>query len=131
MDIFDLFATDSKLETEGRWVPLGKDAEVLVARTGNDKFNAKIKYLLKKHSVDLKDSSKENLDLLEKLMQEAAADTILLGWKGLTYQGEVLEYNRENALKLLAVKDFRARINSISEDMSGYLAKQQEEQGND
>ena len=39
--IFLTFSLPTKLETEGRWVPLGKDAEVLVARTGNDKFNAK------------------------------------------------------------------------------------------
>lgn len=131
MDIFELFATDSKLETEGRWVNIGKDAKVLVARSGNDKFNARMKYLLKKNGVDLQDNSRENLDLVEKLFLDATAEAVLLGWEGLTYQREPLTYSKENALKLLAVKDFRNKIVKLSEEMSGYLVADQEEQGND
>lgn len=131
MDIFELFATDSKLETEGRWVNLGKAAKVLVARAGNDKFNARMKHLLKKNGVDLQDNSRENLDLVEKLFLDATAEAVLLGWEGLTYQKEPLAYSKENALKLLAVKDFRNKIVKLSEEMSGYLVADQEEQGND
>jgi len=130
MDIFDLYATDAKLEVEGRWVNLGKNTKVLVARAGNDNFSARIKHLIKKNGVDLKDQSKENLDMIEKLVIEATAHTILLGWEGLTYKGEALTYSPANAIKLLNVKDFRARIATISEEMSGYLVAEQVEQGN-
>ena len=131
MDIYELFATDAKLETSGRWVSLGKDAKVLVARASNDRFTSRMKHLLKKHGVDLQDSSKENLDLLEKLVQDATAEAILLGWENLSFQGQALEYSKENALKLLAIKDFRNKISKLSDEMSGYLVAEQEAQGND
>jgi len=130
MDIFELYATDAKLENEGRWVNLGKDAKVLVARAGNDNFSARIKHLLKKNGVDLKDQSKENLDLIEKLVIDATAHTVLLGWEGLSYKGEPLPYSTANAIKLLSIKDFRTRIGAISDEMAGYLVAEQEEQGN-
>lgn len=131
MDIFNAFATDAKLEVEGRWVSLSKDASVLVARSGNERFTNCMKRLLKKHAVNLKDESKENNELVEKLVMEATAETILLDWKGLTYRGTDLPYSKENALKALAHKDFRAKIQELSEQSSAYLVSEIESQGND
>lgn len=131
MDIFNTFATDPKVEVEGRWVPLAVDAKVLVARAGNPKFTEKMRKLLKQNSVNLSNKSKENTDLVERLVLEATAETVLLGWEGLTYQGVPLEYNQENAIKLLSIKDFRSKINELADESSAYLVSEIEAQGND
>jgi len=131
MDIFTSFATDAKIEVEGRWVPLSKDAKVLVARAGNQRFTDRMRKLMKQNSINFEDKSKENLDLIEKLVREASAETILLGWEGITYKGEPLPYSRENALKLLEVKDFRNKIQELADQTSGYLISEIEAQGND
>jgi len=52
--------------------------------------------------------------------------TILLGWKGeIKLKGEALEYSVDNAKKLLAVKDFRRYITTLSEDFESFKAEQE------
>ena len=63
-------------------------------------------------------------------MQEAMAETILLGWENLSYQGELLPYSKENAMKLLAIRSFRDDITRLSEQGSAYLLSELEKQGN-
>lgn len=130
MDIFNSFATDAKVEVEGRWVPLSKDAKVLVARSGNQRFVELMRKTLKQNSVNLDDKSKENQELIEKLVLDVTAETVLLGWEGLTFKGEPLPYSRENAIKLLAVKDFRTKVQELADQGSAYLLRELEEQGN-
>lgn len=129
-DVFARHATDARVEVEGRWVNLTKDARVLVARSGNEKFSAKLKSLIKKNFIRLDDESKENLALIEQVMQEAMAETILLGWENLSYQGELLPYSKENAMKLLAIRSFRDDITRLSEQGSAYLLSELEKQKN-
>ena len=131
MDIFTTFATDAKLEVEGRWCQLSSDAKVLVARAGNPNFVDLMRKTLKRHAVNLDIKTKENNELVERLVQEVMADTILLDWEGLSFKGEPLKYSRENARKLLAIKDFRTKINELAEEGSAFLISEVTEQGED
>lgn len=129
MDIFKTFSADSTLEVEGRWAKISRDADVLVARSGNERFVRKMKDLTKKHSFDFADESEENAKLLDELMVEAMAETVLLGWRGMTRDGEPYTYNRQNAIEALRVKDFRKKISELADNAAEYRAKADDAQG--
>jgi hypothetical protein len=136
MDIFNSFATDEVAETEGRWFPIGKGkdskvAKVLVARTGNANYVKALRQRMKDSQVDTEDASEENEKLVTDLVTETMAETILLGWKGLEYKGESLEYTKANAKLLLEVKGFRQRISGIADKLESFRIRDEEDQGND
>jgi hypothetical protein len=130
MDIFDTYATDETAEVEGRWFPLDKKTKVLVARTGNPRYLKAIRQRMKDAQVDTEDQSEENETLVSDLIVETMAETILLGWKGLTLKKEELAYSKANAMKVLAVKGFRARISGIADKLESFRVKDEEAQGN-
>lgn len=130
MDLFKSFSTDAELENSGRWVNLTKTARVRVARAGNEAFNTALRKAIEKEGVDLKDNSKENLDLLQSLMIDATARHILKDWEGMESGGQPLPYTHENAVKALTLKDFRARIDKAADDFDAYRVKEEEAQGN-
>ena len=129
LDIFAQFATDETLEENGTWFPIGGGARVLVARSGNRKY---AKLLTKevernKKALDLNDDAADKLS--EEIMIGVIAETLLLGWEGVSFKGEELEYSVANAKKLLAVKDFRKAIAQFADDVSAFKFKETEEQG--
>lgn len=130
MDIFSSFATDETLENEGKWRPLSKTAKILVARSGNPKYVALLRSKMTEAQLDL--SSGEEADqLAEALLIDVMADTILLGWVGLTYQGKEAPYSREMARTFLRVKDFRKKVSSMADDFEAFKVQADGEQKND
>jgi hypothetical protein len=130
MDIFDVYATDETAEVEGRWFPLDKKTKVLVARTGNANYLKAIRKRMKDAQIDTEDQSDDNEKLVTDLIIETMAETVLLGWKGMSMKGEELTYSKTNAMKALAVKGFRARISSIADKLESFRVKEEEDQGN-
>lgn len=129
LDIFAQYATDETLENNGTWFELGAGAEVLVARAGNRKYG---KLLTKeveraRKVLDLADDVAEAKS--DEIMVDVLANTILLGWKGLQYKGEAIEYSVENAKKLLAHKDFRKAVAQFADDVEAYKIKEEQAQG--
>jgi hypothetical protein len=131
MDIFATFATDEKLEVEGRWFDLSKTAKVRVARSGNPQYIKLLRKKLDEKRIDLDSQGDEANDVAEKLMIDVMADTILMGWEGLEFRGKPMEYSRLNARLLLQVKDFRKKVSGFSESFEAFKVKAQEELGND
>ena len=131
MDIFASFATDEKLEVEGRWFDLSKTAKVRVARSGNPQYVKMLRKKLDENRIDLDSQGDEANEIAEKLMVDVMADTILLGWEGLEFQGKPIEYSRLNSRLLLKVKDFRKKISGFSESFEAFKVKAQEDLGND
>jgi hypothetical protein len=130
MDVFSTYATDLTAEVEGRWFPIGKGAKVLVARTGNKRYADLFRKKIEIHREDLDGGTPESEALAEEMMVEILAQTILLGWEGLSYQGEAVAYSQEMAKTLLRVKDFRARITKLADSLENFRLKREEEQGN-
>jgi hypothetical protein len=129
VDIFSAFAVDEKAELEGRWVEYGDGVSFLVARSGNSKYNRLLSSQYKRNKVALEAKGAAAEALSDALMVEVMAKTILLDWKGeLTLKGEKLEYNLENAKRVLAFKDFRRYISSLSEDFESFKAEQEEDE---
>lgn len=128
LDIFAKYATDTNAEENGVEVPVG-DATLIIARVGNTKYSKKLTELVKRHEVALNIEGPAADALNEKLMVQAVADTILLGWKNLGYKGEILEYSKENAMMVLGHADFRKVVMTLANDMEAYRVKQEVEAG--
>lgn len=127
MDVFQQYATDEKKEVEGVWVELNdKGAKVLVARAGNKKYARMFSREYERHQRALEAKNDAADDLSDKVTIEIMAETILLDWQGLTFKGELLPYSKENARKLLSVKDFRVHITKLSNDFDSYRVAQEE-----
>ncbi|MDI1362511.1 hypothetical protein [Methylotenera sp.] len=127
MDIFASFATDEKLEVEGTWVPLGGTAKILVARAGNKKYGRLLSAAVDKNKLALDAKTDEADALSDSIMVDVLANSVLLGWEGLSFKGtEALPYNLENAKTLLAVKDFRALVSEKARNIDNFRATAEE-----
>ena len=125
MDIFQQYATNETTEVEGSWQDVG-DARFLVARSGNRKYIKKLIKLAErnKKTLDRKDDEADKLS--DSIMIDVLAETILLGWEGVSFKGAPMLYSVENAKILLAVKDFRKIIGELSDDFESYKADKEE-----
>lgn len=130
MDIIATFTTDEKLEAEGKWFPLSKTAKVLVARSGNDKYMSVLRQKMKEAQIDLS-AGEEAEKLAEDVLIDVMAETLLLGWEGITHDGKPVPYSREQARTYLRIKDFRKKIAGFSDNFEAFRAKAEVEQGKD
>lgn len=128
MDIFAEYATDDALENEGTWMELG-DAKFLIARSGNKNYTRKLSKAVERHKkqLDRKDDAADKLS--DQIMIDVVAETILLGWEGVSFQKAPLVYSVDNAKKLLAIKDFRRQIMELADDFEAFKVKEEAEQG--
>lgn len=132
-DIFKEFATDTKAEIEGAWVPFGK-GKILIARMGNRKYARRMAELIEQNQEVLgkKDTEAEIAAADAKADEITAtvwAETILLGWdENINYKGK--PYSFDVAKEALAHTDFRRRIGEESAKFDHFRAKQEEAQGN-
>lgn len=127
MDIFSTYAVDETKEQSGTWMEVG-DAKFLVARAGNKNYVKMLGKEVEKNqkALDRKDDAADALS--DKIMIDVLASTILLGWENVSFKGETLEYSKENAKMLLALKEFRREIMKLADDFNAFkLAKEAEE----
>ena len=128
LDIYKTYATDEKGEVEGVVVSLGGGASITVARIGNPEY---VKMLLaesEKHEAALKAlPAAEAAALDAKILCEVLAETVLLGFQGLGFKGKNLKYSKENAILLLAVRDFRKRVLTEADKLDNFRVKFEED----
>lgn len=131
MDIFAAFATDEKLEAEGKWFPLSKTAKIRVARSGNPKYVALLRAKMKEAQLDLS-SGDEADQLAEEVLIDVMSQTILTGWEGITDKdGKAVPFSAEAARTYLRIKDFRRKVDGLSQNFEAFRVKAEAEQGND
>lgn len=124
LDIFAEFAVDDG----GVWVPYAGDVEFLIARANNAKFRRRISYFYEKHRRLLDGKGEAAEAKSNEIMATVMAETILLGWKGkVKMQGQVLEYSKPNAEKILAVAPFREWVSKMANDEHAYKVVKEEE----
>lgn len=129
MDLFSTFATDEKLEIEGRWVPFDTNTSFKIARSYNKHFSRLFTRLYNANKVAIQSKGEQAEALADKVMCEVMAKTILLDWKGpVKIKGEDLgAYSVEGAQKALALKGFREWIQNQADDVSSYKVEQDAE----
>jgi hypothetical protein len=142
MDIFAQFATDPKLELEGKWFEIGAaertlengepDPEsvpkILVARSGNKRHGRIVSklYEANKSTLELKNDAADAKG--EEITIETMAKAILMGWKNLSIKGEKLVdgWDYETAKRLLAIKDFRNMVNKKADSFEEFKVVQED-----
>lgn len=126
MDLGKTFGTSDKLENEGVWIDLGEGAAIKVARAGNRANQRLLRKLAAPHRVALR-SGKLPDDVMERITVQAMAETILIDWKNIEFEGRPLAYSVENATRVLsALKDFRDYVADQAADMSHFQAEREE-----
>lgn len=130
LDVFDKFAVNLDAELNGTWKTF-MGAQFLIARSGNKNFNKALTdgYTTHAEVLDKKDEAADKV--AEKILNEAIANTLILDWKGVAYQGKEVKYTRQNAIELLSkpeLRDFRLALLSMADDVENFLLKHEEEQ---
>ncbi len=127
LDIFNTFATDENAELKGSWQKIGQ-GDFLIARANNRNYIKALqsKFAANQAALDAGDEAAEKLS--DSIMVDLIAETILLGWGEVTYQGALLPYSLENAKKVLTHKDFRAEVMKLANSIDGYRLKVEADQ---
>lgn len=102
MSLYKQFKTDAKLEKEGLTLDFGDGVTMLVARAGgsNDRYAKRMEVLSKPYRRQI-ESGTVDRKVLERVVIEVFAETVVLGWNGVTDEdGKPLEFNRINAIKV-------------------------------
>lgn len=133
MDLEKEFGTDKKKEQEGTWLPLeiGKSGEVLIARIQNVNWRRLARKLPKSIRKQMNDDLLPE-GTLDEITAEMMSKTIVLGWRGLTINGQEVEYSPETCMEiLLKYPDFRIRLYDMASDMENFRVKELTDLGKD
>lgn len=120
--------TDSAKEVQGVWCALGGDAEIKVAREGNESYQDYLHNLVTANRAALDQDDKSSRDLQRKLLVRAYAYHILKDVKGLTKDGAPIEnYTPEVGIELLSIPDFFKKVQGYATQFNLYQKKAEEE----
>ena len=131
LNVFNEYATDEKAEVEGTIMEVG-EAKLTIARIGNKKYSRKLSKLYERNrkALERKDDTADALS--DKIMIDVLSETVLLGWEGIDDEkGKPMPYSKDNAVKLLGLKDFRKLIMELAGDESEFKLVKEKEVGND
>jgi len=139
MSLYNTFETDKSLERDGIVLDYGFNSknqpiQIRIARAGgaNTKFAKVLEQKMKPYKRAIANDTMDN-KVAEKLLVEAYADAVILGWEGVEdREGSPLEYNRDNVVKVLTdLPDLFIDIQQQSQKSALYRAELREaEQGN-
>ena len=128
MDLEQTFGTDKDKEVNGTWFPVG-DGKVLIARQGNPNYAKRIRKLYAENEAAISQAGLFGEENAQAATIEIVADTILLGWENFTLGGKKIDYNRENAIKLLTdYKDFRDFVARCATQMEAFKREVEDKQ---
>lgn len=122
--IFDAYETDKTKELEGVPFKKGNLGTFIIARAGGQNM-AFIKAVEEKTRGLREEISSEELDpeVGNKLLIEAFAEGIVLGWKGIkTREGKVLKFSKPAVVDLLTrLPDLFVEIREFAQNRANYL----------
>src|SRR5690554_1250966 len=119
MDVKKL-KTDTDAEVSGVWVPIDDETELLIARLGNPRYRDAMARKGRPYRTAARNNTLPE-DILTKILIEAIAETVLLGWKNFKEDGVELEYSPATAKRLLEdYPDFRDLVVGLAGDAELY-----------
>lgn len=104
MNTYNQFSTDQNLETGGIEFDLGSAGVFRLARAGgrNKRFTKRLEEVTKPYRRQIQSGTFTN-EVAEGLLQQVFAETVLLGWEGVTdANGNGLPFSQQNARKLFS-----------------------------
>jgi len=127
LDLIKNYKTDKNKEIEGIWEDFGEGCRILIARMGNPKYVEAFRKISKPHAKAMRRGTLKE-EIAERIMNEALAEAIVLGWEGLEENGVEVPYNKENCMRILTTyKDLKDQIQDIAGSMEVFKADQDEE----
>lgn len=143
-DVFSHFATDEALEVQGVWHVLDKasGASIKVARYNNEAYTALMSSLMEENrpaweAVAEKEGmtpavkaemAKARQELLNEMIIQASARTILTDFKNIHFKGKPAKYSLTTATAMLRLRDFRELVLQLSQAEEHYKAKLEDDQ---
>ena len=127
VDLYTAMAIDLDAEEKGRWYNnFLPGLDLLVARHNNPAYQRMFSKLLEEAQLRAREEGTGELesDETEGILVQCMAQTILVGWRGMRYKGEDIEYTPEMALTILAtpeMREFRDRIWVWSQRLDNFL----------
>lgn len=139
MGLYDAYETNKNLEREGIILDYGTNSkdqpiQIRIARAGgaNAKFAKVLELKMKPYKRALANDTMDN-KAAERLLIEAYADTVVLGWEGVEDRdGNPMEFSKENVVKLFTdLPDLFIDVQQQSQKSALFRAEVLEgEQGN-
>ena len=125
-DIFEMM-NSPRLENEGVWRELRGGAEIKLARWGNDAFNELLRSHAKKHENTLKHNDTVAQKLMENIMNEVVAHTVIKDVRGLIYKGEAVTYTPALGQIWMQDRNFNELVTALCKEEAAYLLSAEEE----
>lgn len=100
MELTREYALDTAKAEEGVEVPFGDDGFIIVAHAKNKNFRRELQQLLKPHQRRYQRGTLPD-HVLEECTLKAVSKHVLLGWRGITVNGEPVEYSPEKAFEFM------------------------------
>ncbi len=127
---YEMFATDSALEKNGIALDYGEAGTIVIARAGgsNTKFQTRFQALMRPYRMQMQNGTMDD-DVANRLMAEAFAETVVLGWSGVKgSDGEELEFTQDNVKKLLTdLPELFADIRTQATSFTNFVVESREE----
>ena len=126
MDLKSHFEMDRTLEEEGVWFDIGDGGRLKIARRGNRRYRDRLRGLTRGKERQLQLNTLPE-DVAEDLLCTALASGILLDWEKIEENGKKVVYTEQVAADMLRrYPDFRVLVESLSDDMEAYKAREEE-----
>lgn len=103
-----------------------RGVDLLIARANNSRFKAIFRRITKPYKKEI---DRDTLDeaTSERLLVEAVAESILVGWKNFKVNGEEVKYTKDNAKDLLSNDpDCLTFVTEFSKDIDNYIEEDEE-----
>ncbi len=121
-NLYEMFETSDRLETEGIWAQVG-DARFLLARAGgaNSKFTKMVEAKMRPHRRQAQAGTLDQ-GTRERIAMEAFVDSVLLGWENVTGKdGKPIEFSRDAARALFTdLRDLHELLVQESMEYANY-----------
>lgn len=122
--LYDLYNSDTDVEANGAWVPVGPSQFKLArAGGGNKKFKAHVAKKFRPYQTVIQNGTMPP-DLAEQLVRECFVECIVLDWKDVVGRdGSAIEFSKESCSKLLCdLPNLFEELQRLSQDASNFQA---------
>lgn len=101
MGVYDMFSTDTSLETEGIDIDYGEFSIKIARAGGANKRYVKVLEAKSKPYRRAIDTDTIDSEIVQRILRETYATTVVLGWKGITdSEGKAIKFSKESCVKL-------------------------------
>lgn len=113
---------DPDKAAHGVWIPYEDEIEFLVARANTPEYREAVRKITRQNKRQIENGTMSEAKS-DRIMADLMAEHILVGWRGLSNNGEEFEYTRENAVAFLSdpqYLDIKEWIMAQAQDAENY-----------